>query len=356
MRTVTYLCSILVVVIASTSYAQTDLLLELGLSDAAAAQIKQAAPRMGDGASDEVDHSEQAADHLEAAGLNNEAQRLRSQATLLRNQRQLKEKLQALHELQHEIRELYRLTGVVQQIQVDVKLIEFDLEKLETDGGKLCEFNVEAPKCNTCKSDACSTGADSDQAASACKTECGTCKQPAPEKLFDEHGQFTATGQRLRKAGVLKVIAEPSLITTPGRPANLLTGGEFPILVPQQAGKTNIERCKFGTRVQIVTAVMPDGRIRLELQVEASDLDFNNAVNLDGNVVPALTSRRINTHVLAESGETTLIGGQGSLQTREKSKDGQICRKCLTVAVTPTLLSAPPVNPDKSATESDESP
>lgn len=356
MRTGAYLCSILVLVVASTSYAQTDLLPELSLSDSAAAQIKKAAPRMGDGSSDKVGQLKQAADHLEAAGLNDEAQRLRSQATLLRNQRQLKEKLKALHELQHEIRELYRLTGVGQQIQVDVKLIEFDLEKLATDGIKLCEFNVEAPQCNTCKSGDCSKGTDIDQAASACKTECGACKQEAPKKLFDEHGQFSTTGQRLRKAGVFKVIAEPLLITTPGRPATLLTGGEFPILVPQQAGKTNIEWREFGTRVETVAAVMPDGRIRLELQVEASNRDFNNAVKLAGNVVPGLTSCRINTHVLAEPGETTLIGGQGSLQTQEKSKDGQICKKCLIVAVTPTLLSAPPVNPDESATESDESP
>src|SRR5687768_5217279 len=144
MRTGAYLCNFLILVLANTSFAQTDLLPELGLSDSAA-EIKRAAPRMADGASDKLHHLEQAADHLEAAGFNDEAQRLRSQATLLRNQRQLKEKLNALHELQQEIRELYRLTGVGQQIQVDVKLIEFDLEKLATDGVKLCEFNVEAP-------------------------------------------------------------------------------------------------------------------------------------------------------------------------------------------------------------------
>lgn len=354
MRTGAYLCNFLILVVASSSFAQTDLLPELHFSDSA--EIKQAAPTTVDGSTDKVHYLEQAADHLDAAGLNEEARRLRSQATLLRNQRQLKEKLEALEELQHEIRELYRLTGVGQQIQVDVKLIEFDLEKLETDGVKLCEFNVEAPKCDTCESGVCTKGADYDQAASARKTECGACKQGGPEKLFDERGQFTATGQRLLKAGVLKVIAEPSLITTPGRPANLLTGGEFPIFVPQQAGNTNIEWREYGTRVETITAVMPDGRIRLELQVEASNRDFNNAVNVDGNLVPGLTSRRINTLVLAQPGETTLIGGQGSLQTQEKSKDGHICKMCLTVAVTPTLLSTPPVNPNEPGTESDGHP
>ncbi|QDU11914.1 hypothetical protein [Gimesia aquarii] len=331
MRTGTYLCSILFLVFASTSYAQTDLLPDAPDLVDSAVQIKQAVPKLVDEASDKVYHLEQAANHLEAAGLNSEAQRLRSQATSLRNQRQLKEKLKALQELQDEIRKLYRLTGVVQQIQVDVKLIEFDLEKLATDGVKLCEFNVEVPKCNS-------------------------CKQEAPEKLFDEHGQFSTTGQRLRKAGVFKVIAEPSLITTPGQPANLLSGGEFPILIPQQSGKTSVEWHEFGTRIESVTAVMPDGKIRLELQVEASHRDFNNAINISGNVVPGLTCRCINTHVLAEPGKTILIGGQRSLQSQEKSKGGKITKKCLTVAVTPTLLSIPKVNPGKSATESDGNP
>lgn len=356
MRTAAYLCSIPVLVVASTAYAQTDSLRNLGLPDSAATQIKQAAPRVRDGSGGKVDHLEQAADHLEAAGHNDEARRLRSQATLLRNQKQLKQKLKALHELQHEVRELYRLTGVGQQIQVRVKLIELDLEKLEEDRVKLREFNVEALKCNNCKSGACSIGTDIDQAASGRKTECGTCKQPEPDRLFDKHGQFTATARRLRKAGILKVIAEPSLMTIPGQPANLLTGGEFPILVPQEAGETNIEWREFGTRVETVTAVMPDGRVRVEIQIEVSHRDFNNAVNVNGSLVPGLTSRRVNTHVLAESGETTLIGGQVALQTQEKCKDRKTCKKCLAVAVTPTLLSVSPVNPDESATESDGSP
>lgn len=356
MRTSTYLCSVLFLVFAGTSYAQTDLPLKPGQADSVTAQIKQVVPKLVDGSSDKVYHLEQAADHLQAAGLKGEAQRLRSQAKSLRNQRQLKEKLKALHELQDEIRELYQQTGVVQQIQVDVKLIEIDLEKLKTDGVKLCEFNVEASKCNTCKSSVGSKGTGIDQAASTRKKECKACKQEAPKKLFNERGQLSTTGQRLRKEGILKVIAEPSLITTPGRPANLLSGGEFPILIPQQSGKTNIDWREFGTRIETVTAVMPDGKVRLELQVEASNQDFNNTVNIRGNVVPGLTCRRVNTQVLAKSGETILIGGQGSLQSQEKSKDGQIVKKCLTVAVTPTLLSVPTVTPDESAKESDENP
>lgn len=356
MRTGTYLCNIFVLVFASTSYAQTDLLPDVPAPVNSVTQIKQTVPKLVDGSSDKAFHLEQAANHLEAAGLNDKAQRLRSQASSLRNQRQLKEKLKALHELQDEIRELYRLTGVVQQIQVDVKLIEFDLEKLKTDGVELCEFSIEAPKCNTCKSGLCSKGTDIDQAALASKTDCKKCKQEVPEKLFDEHGHFTTTGQRLRKAGVLKVIAEPSLMTTPGQAANLLSGGEFPILIPQQSGKTSIEWREFGTRVDTVTAIMPDGKVRLELQVEASNRDFNNAVNISGNVVPGLTCRRVNTHVFAEPGETVLIGGQGSLQSQEKSKEGQELKKCLTIAVTPTVLSVPMVNSNESTADSDETP
>ncbi|MDA7528184.1 hypothetical protein N8590_04275 [bacterium] len=129
---------------------------------------------------------------------------------------------------------------------------------------------------------------------------------------------FAITGSRnlfngflkaLQTESLLKVLPEPVLVTTSGRPASMLSGGEFPVLVPQGVGATTVEWREFGVRMEAVPIVLGNGRLRLDIAPEVSSRDVSNSVNVDGLVVPGINVRRVNTQVEMRFGETLMIGG-----------------------------------------------
>ncbi len=113
----------------------------------------------------------------------------------------------------------------------------------------------------------------------------------------------------LQSEALAKVLAEPTLVTTSGRPASMLSGGEFPVIVPQGVGASSIEWREFGVRMEAVPIVLGNGRLRLDIAPEVSARDVSNAVSIDGFVVPGITVRRVNTQVEMRFGETLMIGG-----------------------------------------------
>jgi pilus assembly protein CpaC len=123
------------------------------------------------------------------------------------------------------------------------------------------------------------------------------------EQLF--HGFIKA----LREEALLKILAEPEVVATNGRPATLLSGGEFPILVPQSLGTNTIMWREFGVRMEATPIVLGGGALRLELQPEVSDRDFSVAVTTGGIRVPGLTVRRVNTQVEMKFGQTLMLAG-----------------------------------------------
>ena len=130
--------------------------------------------------------------------------------------------------------------------------------------------------------------------------------------------QFAITGNSDRFQGFVdaltnealaKVLAEPTLVTTSGRPASLLSGGEFPILVPGGVGTVSIQFREFGVRMEAIPTVLGNGRLRLDVAPEFSERDFSSSVTVQGLVVPGINTRRVNTQVEMSFGETIMIGG-----------------------------------------------
>jgi pilus assembly protein CpaC len=70
-----------------------------------------------------------------------------------------------------------------------------------------------------------------------------------------------------------------------------------------------IEYREFGVRLRMVPVVMGDGRIRLKVAPEVSDLDFTTAVRFGGFVIPGLTSRKLETTVELAEGQTFALAG-----------------------------------------------
>ncbi len=109
------------------------------------------------------------------------------------------------------------------------------------------------------------------------------------------------------------MLAEPNLIAASGHEANFLAGGEFPVPVTQGGGGSGVavtvEYREFGVRLHFVPVILGNGRIRLQVSPEVSDLDFTTAVRLNGFVIPGLTSRKLDTVVELGEGQTFAIGG-----------------------------------------------
>jgi pilus assembly protein CpaC len=119
--------------------------------------------------------------------------------------------------------------------------------------------------------------------------------------------------QAMEQDNLLRMLAEPDLVTTSGQKASFLAGGEFPVPVPQAGGSggtvITIDYKKYGVQLNFTPIVLGDGRIRLEVNPDVSELDFSTAVTVSGTSVPGLTERNVNTTVELAEGQTFAIAG-----------------------------------------------
>ncbi|MEQ5838149.1 type II and III secretion system protein family protein [Paraburkholderia acidicola] len=106
-----------------------------------------------------------------------------------------------------------------------------------------------------------------------------------------------------------RVLAEPTLVALSGQSASFLAGGEIPVPVPQGLGTTSIEYKPYGVGLTLTPTILSPQRIGLKVAPEASELDYTNALTINGVSVPALTTRRADTTVELGDGESFLIGG-----------------------------------------------
>jgi pilus assembly protein CpaC len=70
-----------------------------------------------------------------------------------------------------------------------------------------------------------------------------------------------------------------------------------------------IEYKQFGVRLTFTPVVMGDGRIRLQVAPEVSELDFTHAITLNGFSIPAITTRNASTTVELNEGQTLAMAG-----------------------------------------------
>jgi pilus assembly protein CpaC len=123
---------------------------------------------------------------------------------------------------------------------------------------------------------------------------------------------LTAAIQALQSKNLLEMLAEPNLLAISGQQASFLAGGEFPFpMVQPSAGAAAISIMwrEYGVRLNFLPQVTPRGTVRLKVAPEVSSLDYTNAVTVQGVTVPALTSRRVQTDVELESGQSFVIAG-----------------------------------------------
>lgn len=169
----------------------------------------------------------------------------------------------------------------------------------------------------------------------------------------------------LQLKGILQILAEPNLVTTAGKEANFLVGGEFPVPVLQggaNAGAVTIQFREFGIRLAFTPVISPNNTIKMALRQEVSSIDLANGVSFSGFVVPALSTRRAETNIELQEGQSFVIAGLVDNRETEnfnripvlssmpifgtlfKSIDRRRSRSELIVMVTPEITV--PLNPN----------
>ena len=129
--------------------------------------------------------------------------------------------------------------------------------------------------------------------------------------LFDTKNQLGAVIKALQTKGLFQSLAEPNLVAESGKEASFLAGGEIPIPVAQGSGANlaiSVQYKEFGVRLNF-TPVVTGNRIHLKVRPEVSTLDFTNAVLLNGFRIPALSTRRTETEIELQNGQTFAIAG-----------------------------------------------
>lgn len=173
----------------------------------------------------------------------------------------------------------------------------------------------------------------------------------------------------LRENGLVRMLAEPNLIAISGQEASFVAGGEFPVPVSQGGGGSGggsaitVNYREFGVKLNFIPLVLGNGKIRLKVAPEVSDLDFSNAVRANGFLIPALTKRRVMTTVELADGQSFALAGllnnnvSATIDSVPLLGDipilGQLFRSTkylrketeLVVLVTPRLVA--PMNPDQ---------
>ena len=114
----------------------------------------------------------------------------------------------------------------------------------------------------------------------------------------------------LENAGVVRVLSEPTLVTTSGKEATLVAGGEFAVPTTVGVGGASAVSTSFrayGAIVSFLPVVIDKDLIRLDISPEFSALDAAGTNNQTGT--PGLTTRAITTTVEMREGQTLAIGG-----------------------------------------------
>ena len=123
------------------------------------------------------------------------------------------------------------------------------------------------------------------------------------------NSQWTFFVDALKETGLVKILAEPTLIALSGQTATFLAGGEFPVPVPQGLGTVGIDYKEFGVGLSFTPVVLSEDKININVTPEVSELDFSTAIFVEGFAVPGITTRRASTMVQLADGQSFAIAG-----------------------------------------------
>jgi pilus assembly protein CpaC len=121
-----------------------------------------------------------------------------------------------------------------------------------------------------------------------------------------------AVVELLQGQGLLQILAEPNLVTSNGKEASFLVGGEFPVPVLQGGGSNGavtVQFREYGIRLTFLPTITDNKTIKLYVKPEVSTIDMSAGVVFNGFTIPALATRRMETNIELGEGQSFAIAG-----------------------------------------------
>jgi hypothetical protein len=268
-----------------------------------------------------IEHLRRAADHLSAAGLTGDAARMRDEARRLARHSDLLQQKEA--ELDCLLEEIDRLRNETQQpstILFRVTVLEVSRNKLRNDAQDFDRLFHQP------QSPAEEEATEPDVAHPAGRLKFTTGESPMKNRLVT----------KLIERGVVRVLGEPTLITTNRRPASFMSGGEFPVTAKAANGETIVQPLFTGTKLEIVPNALSERKVRFDIQLRISEPDLANTVTIDGNTYPSVTTRSVHTEIETEMGSAVTIAGLSFCRGRQPTGAPAFLRR-LASALAPGL-------------------
>jgi pilus assembly protein CpaC len=130
---------------------------------------------------------------------------------------------------------------------------------------------------------------------------------------------FKSAGTQLRvdaerNDGLVRLLAEPTVMAISGQEGSFLAGGKIFIPVAQDNNKVTLEEKEFGVGLRFTPTVLAGGRINLKVAPEVSELS-REGIGISANgiaggaIMPVITTRRATTTVQLFDGQSFAIGG-----------------------------------------------
>ncbi len=121
--------------------------------------------------------------------------------------------------------------------------------------------------------------------------------------------RVTALLDALATAGLVSILARPSLTAISGETASFFSGGEFPLPAGFRDGAITFVYKKFGVLLDFVPTVVNAGRIVLTVRSEVSQRSETESLRAEGLDIPVIDGRRAETTVEVGNGESIVIAG-----------------------------------------------
>lgn len=127
-------------------------------------------------------------------------------------------------------------------------------------------------------------------------------------------GSATIQLEAQKKDGLVKILAEPTVMAMSGQEGSFLAGGKIFIPVPQTgvAGGITLEEREFGVGLRFTPTVLEGGRINLRVAPEVSELaTIGTTFGTGGSesILPTINTRRASTTVQLHDGQSFAISG-----------------------------------------------
>ncbi|MEX2138629.1 MAG: hypothetical protein WD894_05170 [Pirellulales bacterium] len=270
---------------------------------------------------EQLTHLKAAAEHLAKAGRKAEAAKLLEQAAAAESAPAaalLAKKEKELDRLQAEVEQLRKMVQRQTMISLSFQVIEVSPAKLKS--GSPPDFKLFFPKSD------------------------GQTKGFA---VLEDPSEVGAAIDTLRKKGLIKVLAAPTLATISGRKVLFSVGAEE-MIHGVENGRPRAKNLFVGTLIEARPVLTEDGKLRLALELRVTDQNDRR----DGEAIPAVNAHELQTEVELAFDRVFMLRGvtreHSEPQPNPNANKGDVDTAMETIVlITPKRLAGtePVVNP-----------